>query len=468
MNRNKRTLLLFSLKRSKLLCLVVLGAVAACFCSGCASGYAERLRDVRRDYYDYGNLEQAKLELQRRQKRAPQKEKDVLALNEASLELCSGNIAAAKEKLIQARDSFDIIEDKHTQKSAENLFAYWTDDNMNSYEGEDYEKVLVRATLAIADLFDGSEDARAYAYQIAAKQDEIVQNGYVDDPRDENKKINPKKAYPRIPLGPYLEGLLWEETYLNASDAARCYEKVVKWRPDFKQGKRDLVRAQTSVHSQPGNGRVYVFAFVGRGPYKEQVYEEATQFALLFADHIFSSVNKYSVPPTLAPVPVPMLVVEEPYVKNIGVDVDGERTGVTETIADVNEMATKQYEAIKDQILAKAIVRRVVKKGAIYAAKEVGQVNDWVSIAMDVGGIVWEAAESADTRCWGLLPAKIQVASFEVPIGEHELTVCPCDPQGNKIGVPLTASLSVNANRNTYVLVNYPNREPIGTVVVSK
>lgn len=163
-----------------------------------------------------------------------------------------------------------------------------------------------------------------------------------------------------------------------------------------------------------------------------------------------------------------MLVVEEPYVKNIGVDVDGERTGVTETIADVNEMATKQYEAIKDQILAKAIVRRVVKKGAIYAAKEVGQVNDWVSIAMDVGGIVWEAAESADTRCWGLLPAKIQVASFEVPIGEHELTVCPCDPQGNKIGVPLTASLSVNANRNTYVLVNYPNREPIGTVVVSK
>ena len=121
----------------------------------------------------------------------------------------------------------------------------------DSYEGEDYEKILVRATLAIADLFDGEKDAQAYAYQITAKQNEIVQNGVIDDPRNSNRKINPKKAYPRIALGPYIEGLLWEQTYVNASDAARCYEKVVNWQPNFKQGRQDLIRAQTGVHPAP-------------------------------------------------------------------------------------------------------------------------------------------------------------------------------------------------------------------------
>ena len=466
MNNTKRTTFSFRLKRNFLLSFAALCVLG--ICSGCVSGYAERLREVRRDYYEVGDIEQAKTALERRQKRSPQREKDVLALDEASLELSSGNIVEAKEKLLQARDSFDAIEENRIQKSTENLLSYWTDDNMNSYEGEDYEKILVRATLAIADLFDGEKDAQAYAYQITAKQNEIVQNGVIDDPRNSNRKINPKKAYPRIALGPYIEGLLWEQTYVNASDAARCYEKVVNWQPNFKQGRQDLIRAQTGVHSQPGNGRVYVFAFVGRGPYKEQVYEEATQFALLLADQVFSATNKYSVPPTIAPVPVPALVVNESNVKSVGINIDGENKGNTETIADVNATAIKQYEVVKDQILAKAVVRRVVKKGSIYAAKEVGQVNDWVNLAMDVGGIVWEATESADTRCWGLLPGKIQVASFEIPVGEHELTMCPCDQQGRKNGVPLTAKVKVNANRNTYVLVNYPDREPIGKVVVSK
>lgn len=438
--------------------------------SGCVSSYAARLENIRRDYYEYGNLEQAKKEVERWQKNSPKKEQNVLALNEASLALCSGDLKTAKQKLIEARDSFDALEAQRLQNSAESVLTYWTDDNIKSYEGEDYEKVILRAQLAIADLLDGGNDAKSYAFQIAQKQDEIVKNGFIDnpEPNKKNKRINPKKSYPRVPLGPYLEGLIWEETYLNASDAAYCYEKVVKWLPNFKQGKQDLIRAQTSVHSQPGNGRVYVFAFVGRGPHKEQAYEQASQIALLIADQIFSATNKYSVPPTIAPVPIPILVVDEPYVSGVGVSINEEKKGTTETIADVNEMAIKQYDAVKDQILARAIVRRVVKKGTLYAAKEIGKANDWVSLAMDVGGIVWEATETADTRCWGLLPAKIQALSFEAPVGKHKISLYPCDRQGNKIGVALNATIDVPANRNVYVLVNYPNKEPIGKIVVSK
>ena len=437
-------------------------------CAGCVSGYEKLQRNVRRDVYEQGDVERAKKTVEKRGERAPQKERDVLALDEASLELSSGNVVEAKRKLIRARDSFDKIEADALQKSAENLLAYWTDDNSRPYEGEDYEKVLVRAELAIADLLDNGEDAKAYATQIAAKQDDIVQKGLVDDPREQGKKINPKKNYPRVPLGPYLEGLIWEETFLDSGEAARNYEKVVEWRPQFKQGKTDLIRAQTSVHSQPNNGRVYVFAFVGRGPHKEQAYEEATQFALLIADQVFSATNRYSVPPTVAPVPVPVLAIEPSKVKSVAIDIDGKRVGASETIADVNEMALKQYEATKDQLLARAVVRRVVKKGTVYAAKQVGQVNEWINLAMDVGGVVWEATETADIRCWGLLPAEIQVASFEVPAGKRRLAFRPIDRYGNYIGVPIEVDANVEANRNAYVLVNYPDEKPLGAPVVSK
>jgi len=436
-------------------------------CAGCASRYAEHLRDVRRDYYEFGDLSKAKEDVERRRKRAPEKEQSVLTLNAASLALTTGEVGVAKSNLLAVRDEFDELEARRVKQNAEDVLALWTDDNMNSYEGEDYEKIMIRATLAIADLLDDGKDARAYAYQIAAKQDEIVKGGETTDPRDSSRKCNPKKTYPRVPISPYLEGLLWEESYANQSEAARCYEKVVKWRPDFKQGKADLVRAQESVHSQPGFGRVYVFAFVGRGPHKEQVYEPVSQVALLIADQIFSAVNKYSVPPTVAPVPIPALVVEEPYVACVAVDLDGKRLATTETLADVNEMALKQFEAVKDQILAKAVIRRIVKKGTIYAVKQAGQVNGWISLAADVGGVVWEATETADTRCWGLLPAKIQVASFEAPVGEHKITFYPGNRQGEKTGESLSKTIKVDANRNTYVLVQYPDREPIGSIISS-
>ena len=443
--------------------------------SGCVSQYATRLSDVRRDFYEYGEPELARSEIEARRKRAPEREQSVWKLNEASVDLSTGRVKEAKAKLVAARNEFDDLEAQAAKKAAEDVLQYWADDAATSYEGEDYEKVMIRATLAIADLLDDGEDARAYAKQIAAKQDEIVMRGQLavapnsEDParpRDRAPR-NPKLSYPRVPLGPYLEGLLYEETYLDANEAARRYEQVVKWRPQFKQGQRDLARAREGVHSAPGNGRLYVFAFVGKGPHKIQGSAEVTQMALLVADQIFSATNKYSVPPTLAPVPIPELVVDEPRVAALEIDVDGECVGATETIADVNEMAIKQFEATKDQIIARAVVRRIVKKGTLYAAKEVAQVNDWVSLAIDAGGVIWEATETADARCWGLLPAKIQVYSLELPAGEHRIAITPTDHAGRKIGAASRATVSVPANRNAYALITCPDLDPLGDIVVS-
>ena len=46
------------------------------------------------------------------------------------------------------------------------------------------------------------------------------------------------------------------------------------------------------------------------------------------------------------------------------------------------------------------------------------------SVALDIAGIAWEATEAADTRCWGLLPEKIQVLRIELPAGRHQYDGC--------------------------------------------
>lgn len=446
-------------------CLLVLQLLTTL--AGCASRYAQKLEERRVDFYETVDLDKARENLERCQKRASAKEKTPLTLESASLDLAQGKVKDAQTKLRDVRDELDSLDAMRAKATGEKLLSLWMDENASSFDGEDYEKVMIRVYLALTELLVNGHDARAYAFQIEEKQDAIVRGGLMDDPNNEGKKINPKVQYPRLPIGPYLEGILAEETYLEQGEAARCYRKVVEWSPSFAQGKKDVERAEKGVHSQPGNGRLYLFALVGKGPRKEQTYAEATQFALLVADQIFSATSKYSVPPTIAPVPIPEIVVDSPNIASVALEANGEKIGLSETIVDVNEMAAKEFEAVKDLILARAIVRRITKKGTVYVAKEAAQVNPWVSLAADLGGVVWEATETADTRCWGLLPAKIQVLSAELPAGETQIVVYPTDRQGNKIGEACRRTVHIPKNRNAYVMVNYPDRYPVGTILSS-
>ena len=69
------------------------------------------------------------------------------------------------------------------------------------------------------------------------------------------------------------------------------------------------------------------------------------------------------------------------------------------------DLAVKQYEAIYPQIVARAVARRIVKKGIVYGGKEMTGIEkgSLPGLAVDLAGVAWEATESADTRCWGLL-----------------------------------------------------------------
>lgn len=430
-------------------------AVVMLLVGGCAS-HVERMRDVRNFYYA-GELETAGRLLDEEVGKRPG-EDEAFLLEKAMIDLSAGRPRESERVLRYVRDRFDHFEQK---SAAEDTLALWTDDNVRSYAGEDYEKVLIRTFLALSDLMDDGGDANAYAIQVTQKQDAIVHAA-----RDAEGN-NPKLAYKRVAIGPYLAGVLQEETHLNYDDAQRNYAKVVSWEPAFEPGPHDLQRARSGHHSRPGYGVVYVFTLVGVGPRKEEVVELPSTVALLVADRILSATNKYSLPPNIAPVKVPKVVRGINRIDAVGVTVNGTYSGATRTIADIGTMAVEQYEAVYPQVLARAVVRRVVKKGTVYALKTVGDVNPTVSTLMDVAGVAWEATETADTRCWSLLPDKIQVLRLELPEGTHQLELQSHDDRG-PWGPRFGQDVQVRNGRNTYVLACFPADQLVGRILTNE
>jgi hypothetical protein len=427
------------------------------FCAGCAT-HADRLVGVRSAYFA-GDLALAQSKIDESIK-GHSRDADVLQLDRATVLLGEGRAKEAEQALRKVRDDFDHLEQKDL---AEGALSMLTDDQRLAYAGEDYEKVLVRVFLTLANLMSGGQDATAYAFQVTDKQERIVQAGAGPDGN------NRKQAYQRVAAGAYLHAALREETQQNYDDAARSLERVCQWQPSFQFGKRDLERVRTGRHSARGNGVLYVFGLVGRGPYKEERAEIVTQAALLVADRIVSAVGKRTIPPTLAPVKVPVVVCPANEVQGVRVSLDGRAAGHTETVTDVGQLARQQCEALLPEVIGRAVARRVLKKAAVYGAKEAvgGDKQGVASLAFDVAGVVWEATESADTRCWGLLPDKIQVLRVELPAGTHTLALEPVGAEGTARGPAQTATVQIDDGRNTYVLASFPTGRLAGRIVSS-
>ncbi len=266
----------------------------------------------------------------------------------------------------------------------------------------------------MSNLFNGGGDAEAYSLQLDEKQREIYEAAFE---RLGEEKI---QQYPIVPVGFYLRGMLREATFHDYDEAISNYTVFVNCteRPSL------CLRPSSSsqgTHSRPGYGVVYVFTMVGHGPQKVAVTEEPTSDVLLIADRIVSAAGPYHIPPTIAPIQVPAIELTPASTDQVLVSVDQRPIGPTETIADVEGMAIQAYELNRKEILARAVARRVIKKATIVAAKDTMNTDPLVSLAMDAAGVAWEATEVADTRCWSLLPGKIQVIESKCPSAATEL-----------------------------------------------
>jgi hypothetical protein len=435
-----------------LLFAALVGVLSA---SGCAT-HGDRLESIR-SAFNAGRVEQAESIVQREITKR-KSDADVLKLDLAIIQLADGRPADAERTLREVRDQFDFLEQKDV---GESVLATLTDDTRLAYAGEDYERILIRCFLALSNLMADGQDASAYALQVGDKQRQII--NAEGNPSAEN----PRLAYKRVALGAYIHGAIQEATHTNYDEAARAIQLVANWEPSFQAANNDLQRVRTGRHSEPGNGVLYVFTLVGRGPYKVERAEVPTSSALLIADRILTATSKHSLPPTIAPIKVPVVVRSDNQIDSVLIETDTGSAGVTQTITDVGQLAVDQYAAIFPEVMARAVVRRVVKKGAVYATKDAANINDpLASLALDAAGVLWEASETADTRCWGLLPDRIQVLRLELPAGEHVVNLTPAS-RNAPIGAAASHTVGIEDGRNTYLMANFPADRLVGEILVS-
>jgi len=424
-------------------------SICLCICLvagiGCST-HAKRVSLSRSLFYE-GQLEASRDRLEKLHK-SHRHDRDVTNLDLAVIDLLEGRSQESKTRLKEVRDRFDQLEQ---ESIGEKTLSMWSDDTARSYAGEDYEKILIRVYLALADLMDEGVDAESYTLQIQDKHDFVMQRLWGDQQAD----IKSNK-FCGLPIGFYLRGMLREQTHVDYDDALRSYEKVAELVPGSDMIRWDIQRATQGVHSQPGCGVVYVFAMVGRGPTKVESVEQPTSDALLIADRIVSALGPYKLPPTIAPIKVPKVIVPDSQIDAVQVALNRQAIGSTISIADIDQLALETSQAARNQLIARAVARRVIKKATVAAVKQKTSADSLASLGFDAAGIAWEALEKADTRCWGLLPRSIQVLRVELPVGTHTLSLSP-QLMGLSSGSRVQEQVSVVDGRNTYVIGWFPD-----------
>lgn len=421
--------------------------VAAVFVAGC-SGPNRFLADVQDDFAR-GRFESANARLQKLEDEKPFN-RHVYALNRGVTELALARPEASVSAMRQARDRMDEL--------AADDYGNWFEATLESdtqlaYPGEDYEHVLVRAMLAIADLMAGGGDADAFANQVLERQQEII------DSFENGNGDRPKKAYKLVGFGAYLRAILHEDRPLEVDVAEREYRKLADLEPGYPFAAEDIERVANGNHADEGNGVIHVIALVGRAPYKVEAPEPVSTEALQIAQVVLAVIRDQFTIPNFQSVKIPALEYHGNNPARVFVDVNGKPSGETVVVTDVEGVATQQFEVLKDWVVARAVMRRVFKIGVTEGAKAlVGHAKpeqQLIGIGLDVLGNIWTAQERADLRCWALLPATFQAARIEVPAGTHTVTLRAASfdrPNGE----PSSVDVRVRPGTNTYVVWQAP------------
>lgn len=388
---------------------------------------------------------------------------NVLLLEKAMLRLARGDAESAVKILRACRDELDRHFVYDTTSFIKDIGALLADDTVRDYSGADYEHVMVRAMLAVADLMSGGGDAYAYAIQVGEKQEEIIGSPLGEMKGD--KAYKPRERYRRVGFGAYVQGFIREDK-LVFDEARLAYARAV----DFEGGGHPvfgaaLDRVNSRKPSEGQRGYLHVLDFAGRGPYLVENKRNPTSDAIKIAGFILLVMNRNLAVFTQAPVPIPEVYVQDSNPAPLIIEADGAE-GETLTVLDVNRIAKEQNEANMGWTIARALVRRTVKmvgsqvvgKAAASGMGGRGEkelIGDLITIAASAA---WTATENADTRSWSTLPAQVRTVRLELAPGQQKVRL-------GKLG---SVDVRIAPGHSTYLLVVRPTQNARPAIVVDR
>lgn len=316
------------------------------------------------------------------------------------------------------------------EKLLSTLGAGMISERLKTYEGQDYEKVMLTTRLAlnrvavgdwdnarvdikrthereaviaelrVKEVVKAEEEAKANGVQSTGKE----LNGYPVESLNDPAVLQLKNGYQNA-LSHYLSGFLYE--VLNEPGlAAPGYRKAIELKPDspvLEEGLRGLDQRTSFTHRRKQRMTDVLFLVeAGSAPARKP-----TSFTLPVptARGVVSASISY---PVITPS-------KTPYIQHVEV---GGTTLKPEAVVDFNVMARR---ALKDEMPGMMLrgATRAIVKGVVQdqAQKKLGLLG---GIATAAASIV---TEQADDRMWRMLPERVYVVRAYLPPGEHRLTI---------------------------------------------
>ena len=409
---------------------------------------------------------------------------EVIAIDRALTLLMTGKPTDSEGAFRESRKRLNFLRQKDLR---EQTTAMITDDKAVAWSGREFEQRMVDNLLIISSLLGNQQDAFAYAAQTTEKlaadrqqltalmtEPEVIAVGH----SEENREATAPSRFAANALSAYLHAAIRSENPMDADVTQRAIQQVGYWSSsgDATGSKPSLIiNASFGTNSKQGNGVVHIITFAGR--ITDWLPERAapTSAALLMADQILSAVSDHTLPPTVAPVQIarPATTVStHPLTTVARLTLDGQTSVRSRVLVDLNQAAWDSYDADHNEQIARAVSRRIVKKGAVYAAKDQLSVagGTGADLLLNLGGIAWEALEKPDTRHLHLLPERIEIVQLELPEGDHTLEVSSVATVGKSLAPPpgtewQRVPVRVEDGRNTFVLCFRPQRSLVGTLV---
>lgn len=402
---------------SKSLLLLFMGVSLA----GCAS-YQHTVSEARsllgRDPH------QAALKLE---KNANQEGKDQLVylLDYATALQSAGDYQKSTEYFLKA-DQMADEKDYHSVTKITGSLLF--NEGMVQYKGDDYEKLLINAMLAVNFLMQGDLDGA------------LVETRRINE-KLEYYRIEEKKNYDQNPFAVYLSALIWEADR-KWDDAYIAFEKAYRLNPHIPYLREDLVRsAKRAQRIDTFNkwkkefgiqwkkewdskelGELVVIYFQGWGP-RKYPNPEAPRFPKLYPVDSFTRQAK--------------VIVEEPSANT---------EEFSQMVCSVQDIAIKTFNDQYGALVAKRIAALATKE---IVADQIRQKDESLGL---LAAIVMHASDQADLRQWSLLPQSFQVAKLRLKPGEHTIRVIGLTDSGAPTGeesAPL--KVTIQPGKKTFI-----------------
>lgn len=316
-----------------------------------------------------------------------------------------------------------MVEIKDYTSISEETAAIVVNDNLKPYKGEDFEKVMVNAYLAINYLLnDQFEDALVECRRVNHKLHLY--------------KTEAKRDYEQNPFARYLAGVIWEASG-KYDDAYIDYKETFKIFPEFHYLKTDLVK-WSQILDRPEDLKKWRKRFGDVTWTREP--KNSGEVIVIFQQGKSAVKRPHPTWPRL-----PKFYPQLTTTQTARVEIDGVKSEVTQRIYGVSDTAIKNLDDAYAGLVAKGLLAVAAKE---VLADQVRQKNE------TLGALTWlglRALDQADLRYWTTLPESIQMARITVPPGSHEVKIVGLDASHRPSGEEKKFQINVLPRRKAFL-----------------